>query len=90
MGSSVSTSQRDELQPHEAMLRQHEHNASIPPKRYAGSQAVNTVLDRVAAAELELARAVGAANDALSREPLDPEGGFQFLDEHPPLLDALL
>ena len=80
MGSSVSTSQRDELQPHEAMLRQHELSSSVLPKRYAGSQAVHAVLDRISAAELELARAVRAANEALLQGPVDPESGFQSLN----------
>ena len=84
MGSSLSTSQRAELEPHEELLRVHTMRASVLPQRYAGVQAVHILLDRLAASQSELVRLADAMQDALCASPpveVDLEGGFKFLSE---------
>ena len=82
MGSSLSVSQRAELQPHEELLRAHTIRASQLPRRYAGSAVISNIMDRLAAADREISRASDAMAAAIEANPeadLDPEGGFEFL-----------
>ena len=75
---SLSTSQRANLTPGDALLRAHTLQISVLPQRYAGQRAVSALLDRIARTELELHR---LADRIAECDPSleDLEAGFELL-----------
>ena len=66
------------------MLRAHTLRISALPKRYAGQEAVRTVLDRVSKTECELHRLCDRVQELDPSEPVDLEAGFrELLSEAP-------
>ena len=76
---SLSTSQRANLTPGEALLRAHTLQISALPQRYAGQRAVKTLLDRIARAELELHRLADRIAACDPDADLGLEAGFELL-----------
>ena len=92
MDSSLSTSKRASLRPSEELLRAHTIRASVLPRRYAGSEVVKGIFDRLARAELEICRAADAMSATAEAHPeldIDLETGFQFLKSPAPAVPVL-